>query len=41
MAKCTVMGCGKFPALPTVELDDIKQTIFALFPKYWSNPVQF
>ena len=41
MAKCTVMGFGRYPALPATELSELKQTLFALFPKYWSNPVLF
>ena len=41
MSRCTVMGCGKFPALPARELADLKQTMFSLFPKYWANPVLF
>ena len=38
LALCTVMGFGKLPALPNEEL---KQTLFSLFPRYWSNPVDF
>ena len=41
MQQCTVMGCGKYPALPSTELNNLKQTIFSLFPRYWSNPVLF
>ena len=41
MAQCTVMGCGKYPALLTVELYCLKQTMFFQFPKYWNNPVLF
>ena len=41
LAQCTLMGFGKYPALPTAELNDLKQTIFSLFPKYWSNPIEF
>ena len=38
LAQCTVMGFGK---LPTEELNELKQTLFSLFPRYWSNPVDF
>lgn len=41
MAQCTVMGCGKYPALPPNELNSLKQVMFARFPKYWPNPVLF
>ena len=34
LAQRTLMGFGKYPALPTAELNDLKQTIFSLFPKY-------
>ena len=30
-----------FPALPTKELNELKQTIFSLFPKYRANPIEF
>ena len=33
LAQCTVMGFGK--------LNELKQTLFSLFPRYWSNPVDF
>ena len=41
MSQCTVMGCGKYPALPATQLNMLKQTLFTLFPRYWSNPVLF
>ena len=41
MAKCTVMGFNRYPALPIPELAELKQTLFALFPKYWANPILF
>ena len=41
MMQCTTMGHGRFPGLPTKELNDLKQTIFSLFPKYWSSPAIF
>ena len=41
LAQCTVMGFGKLPALPTEELNELKQTLFSLFPRHWSNPVDF
>ena len=41
LKQCTVMGCRNFPSLPLTELNDLKQTLFNLFPSYWSNPVEF
>ena len=41
MAQCTVMGCGKYPALPPKELNSLKQVMFGQFPKYWPNPILF
>ena len=41
MSQCTVMGCGKYPALPGNEINLLKQTMFSQFPKYWLNPVLF
>ena len=41
MMQCTTMGHGRFPGLPSKELNDLKQTIFSLFPKYWSSPAIF
>ena len=41
LVKCTVMGCREYPALPAQELNDLKQAIFSIFPKYWQNPVGF
>ena len=38
MVQCTTMGHGRFPALPSAELNELKQTIFSLFPKFWSSP---
>ena len=35
------MGYGKLPALPQDELNQLKKTIFGLFPKYWPNLVEF
>ena len=41
MKQCTVMGHGPYPALPNAELNKLKQTLFSLFPKFWSNPIDF
>ena len=41
MVQCTVAGYGKYPALPAKGMNCLKQTVFKLFPKYWSNPVEF
>ena len=41
MSQCTTMGQGRFPALPSKEFNDLKQTIFSMFPKFWSSPVVF
>lgn len=41
LKKCTVMGLRGYPALPTKELNELKQTIFSIFPKYWSNVAEF
>ena len=41
LKKCTVMGFRDYPALPQAELNELKQTIFNLFPQYWANPIEF
>lgn len=41
LAKCTVMGCRDFPALPVNELNELKQLIFSMFPTYWNTPIEF
>lgn len=41
MKQCTVQGVRDFPGLPSSELGELKQTIFQLFPHYWSNPSEF
>ena len=38
---CTVMGCREQPGLPIRELNELKQAMFAKFPQYWPNPVEF
>ena len=35
------MGFRDYPALPQAELNELKQTIFNLFPQYWANPIEF
>lgn len=41
MKTCTVFGYREQPALPTGELNDLKQKVFSLFPQFWANPVDF
>ena len=41
LSQCTVMGIGKYPGLPTEEINQLKQTIFSLFPRYWSSPIEY
>ena len=40
MSRCTVIGYGKYPALPETELNSMKQTLFNLFSSQ-SNPIEF
>ena len=41
MRKCTLKGNRGLPGLPHKELSQLKQTLFSVFPKYWSNPAEF
>lgn len=41
MAMCTVSGNRELPALPTKELQQLKHTLFMLFPQYWRSPHEF
>lgn len=41
LRKCTVMGYRDCPALPSKELNELKQVLFSLFPKYWNNLSEF
>ena len=41
MRRCTVQGVREYSGLPFVELGQLKQTIFKLFPQYWRNPSEF
>lgn len=41
MRKCTVLGCREFPALPLIELNNLKQALFTHFPAYYNNPIEF
>ena len=34
-------GHGKLPALPQIELNELKKKIYGLFPKYWPNCAEF
>ena len=35
------MGVGKYPGLPTEEINQLEQTIYSLFPRYWSSPIEY
>lgn len=39
--QCTVSGYRGLPALPLKEMNELKQTMFELFPQYWRTPVEF
>ena len=41
MKKCTALGGRELPGLPRVELYQIKQAIYDLFPSYWRNSADF
>ena len=41
MRKCTVRGNRGLPGLPHMELCQLKQTLFSVFPQFWPNPVEF
>ena len=41
LAKCTPFGNREQPALPTHELNKLKEELFELFPQYWPNPSEF
>ncbi len=41
LRQCTVMGCRQYPGLPIKELNELKQTMFGLFPIYWTNNIGF
>ena len=41
LAQCTVSGLRQLPALPLAELNKLKQTMFAQFPEFWGNPIEF
>ena len=41
LAQCTVSGLRQLPTLPLAELDQLKQTMFAQFPEFWSDPIEF
>ena len=41
LQECTVSGCRGLPALPIDELNDLKQTVFELFPHFWKEPIEF
>ena len=41
MVKCTVVGCRNLPALPSLELSQLKDILFKQFPAYWRNPMGF
>ena len=41
MKQRTVLGAKTQPALPLIELNELKSIIFGLFPKYRNSPFQF
>ena len=41
MVQCTTYGYGEKPGLPKKELDELKETVRALYPKYWNSPHDF
>ena len=41
LAKCTPFGNREQPALPTNELNRLKEELFQLFPQYLPNPAEF
>lgn len=41
MARCTVMGCREYPALPSNELCHLKETLYQKFPAFWNNAPEF
>jgi hypothetical protein len=38
LIKCTVSSDQGLPGLPIVELQQLKQTLFAQYPEYWRSP---
>ncbi len=41
LAKCTVYGCRELPGLPLVDLNELKNTMFLQFGKYWKAVEDF
>ena len=41
LAKCMVGGFRDLPALPLHELNELKQLMFAQFPRHWQTPQEF
>ena len=41
LAHCTVSGSRAFPALPIVELNELKTVVFQQFPIYWNSKHEF
>ena len=41
MAQCTVYGAGQYPALPTKELNELKNTLFKACCTVWGSPQEF
>ena len=41
LAQCTPGGSRDLPALPSDELNILKEEMFDQFSQYWSNPVEF
>ena len=41
MGQCTTYGYGGKPGLPEKELDEVKETVKVLYPKYYNSPHDF
>ena len=41
LKECTPLGNRELPALPQVELGELKKIIFKQFPQYWRSPSDF
>ena len=41
LKRCTPRGWNDLPALPQAELNQLKTTLFAQFPRFWASPESF
>ena len=41
LKKCTPRGWNSLPALPQVELNLLKTTLFGQFDQFWTSPEEF